>query len=164
MLEDEDNAKWDGEQEDWSDNFNDMGSDFWEDHYASAERGEELEKEYLKSIEEDAAQEGIIEAYLERIIVTFSRLPEKEKRRCSIVSWLRSSKFANNIDRCIGSGCSFYISGSSSAKLKNGRVVNIKDWLCEEGIKEGLIVSDPDFHYYKIHYDVKENRLYFSRF
>lgn len=157
MLEDE----WGGEKEDWSDKFDDMESNFWEDHYAKPERRDEMESDYLRSIEEDAAEEGKIESQLEQINSPYYQKCYKEamellsgntNRQKEIVKWLATSRFTVTMENNGG----FYVSGQRKGKLKDGRVFNIINWLCREGIKNGRKILQ-----YKLQYNRKEQRLYF---
>ena len=141
MLEDD----WGGEKEDWSDNFDDMESDFWEDHYAKAEPDYfSMEMEVLNPYYE----EGVYEYHgCKQDHISYNTSRQKE-----IVKWLSSSKFAVTMENDGG----FYVSGHRKGKLKDGRVFNVINWLYREGIKSGRKILQ-----YKLQYNRKEQRLYF---
>ena len=74
------------------------------------------------------------------------------KRQEDIVNWLSSSKYIVALQDNKG----FYISGQTKGRLKDGRIVNVIDWLYWQGIKNGRKRLQ-----YRLRYDRVERRLYF---
>ena len=77
MSEDEYN------KEDWSDDLDDMESDFWEDHCAKAERWEDWSTsgEKWSAEEHDMAVDASIKDELMRVKREIASLPERIKRQ-----------------------------------------------------------------------------------
>jgi len=136
---------WGGELEDWSDSFDDMGSDFWEDHYDKFNREEDYSLMEMEALNSELYEN-------ENLSGQQGQRPTVTPRQKEIVQWLLSSKFAVTMENNRG----FYVSGQRKGKLKDGRIFKIINWLYREGIKSGGKILQ-----YKLQYNRKEQRLFF---
>ena len=59
-------------------------------------------------------------------------------RRAKIVDWLSESEMAIKFQNSNG----FLVYRGPLLRMKNGRIVDLLDWLYEEGIKNGAVVAE----------------------
>ena len=122
--------------EDWSDDFNDRDSDDWEEHYSISERDEvELENQMYDIVGEEGYDDesGF---YSEDDSDDFHEDDENEigqkKYLESIIKWLEKSDLIKSFLNRSG----FFVFRGHLVRLEDNEVVELMDWLLDEGIAE----------------------------
>lgn len=137
-----DNGSCQENYEDWGCSLDDKGAEFW-DEYLGGPDDEDLERYY-----EDLAQDQALYSFGEdddenqsdNEVGAMSYVDQEApaSRLEEIVQWLSKSSLARKFKEREG----FFVRKGSHVRLKDGNVVDLLEWLFDEGLKGGIAVSD----------------------
>ena len=149
---------------DWGQSFDDMDGVDWADHMGGPD-DDEIEKHY-----ENIAQQYEDEEYEEQIDFRDEYFEEEEtdeetrnehvSRIEEIIEWLAGSKLA----RRFRSREDFFVLKGPHVRLKDGSVIDLLDWLFEEGLKGGYDISGYRIIYSKYGSEYGEKLSFFKIF
>ena len=128
------------EREDWSESLDDMEPGDWEDHFGGPDDKEfELMDKYqeYENIEVDSFELDRVNKPYANNIDSGQKSNQNVTREEEIINWLISSKLSINFKNNKG----FFVPKGPHVRLANGSVVDLLEWLVEEGIKGGKAIS-----------------------
>ena len=143
------NTACDDRYEDWGCSFDDQGPEFWEDYYGGPDDSviESYYESYVQNYEEEYYEEPL-EHEEENFVRQTMDEEESEgtvSRTKEIVKWLSESKLARRFRNREG----FFVPKGPHVRLKDGSIVDLIEWLLEEGIKGGAAVAGYSIIYSK---------------
>ena len=152
--------------EDCTENFDDLDGEFWEnymggpDDYELEAYQEQMEAHVIDSMYEEEYEDDFPSRDESHYGGPDDEGDETDEliRRDEIVDWLSESVVAIKFPNSVG----FLVYRGSHLRMENGCVVDLLDWLYEEGIKDGAVVAE-----YSVVYSAPESefgeKMSFSR-
>ncbi len=126
--------------EDWGQSFDDMDGVDWA-NYMGGPDDDEIERYYediAQTYEEEYHDDPIdYEEEFEKAEMDEETNNKSVSRMEEIVDWLSESKLARKFRNKEG----FFVPKGPHVRLKNGSIVDLLDWLFDEGIKGGVAVA-----------------------
>lgn len=130
----------DGSNEDWSCSFDDLDGSDWANHMGGPD-DDEIERYYenIAQTYEEEYEEPLsyCEEDFEKEEMDEETNNESASRMEEIVEWLAESKLARKFRNKEG----FFVPKGPHVRLKDGSIVDLMDWLFDEGVKGGAAVA-----------------------
>jgi len=127
--------------EDWECSLDDQGPEYWEDYLGGPDESaiesyyENLAQDYEDEHHDDPLECDEDESEGQEMEEEENQKPISRKQE--IVNWLCESKLARKFRNREG----FFVPRGPHVRLKDGSVVDLLDWLFDEGIKGGMAVA-----------------------